>query len=359
MTASSFTLPEHLAQVVASWGLRPDASSSRRLSPSHNLTFVCRRGRRRVFVKASEGPRDASVDFEARLLPLLHAALAHVPDAPVVPQVFATAPGVVALEFLDGRTLFELRRSGEDDEGAVARALGVLHRATTQEAFLPLEPPRGALFERLVWTSPADFAALSPAELALWRAAQADEQALDALAVLATTDTMPGACFVHGDLRQPNVMLGKGRVALIDWERAGHGEAARDVGMFLAEEVGAFLAPATGAARLSQRALAQHLAGQMEAYLGARGGGLDEAFLHRTTLWVAESLLRRAHTVTFVGRSFDATAAHLVGGALDILRAPERWADAFLPARVLGGPALRRAWPRRRPAHPGASASAP
>lgn len=314
-------LPPHLVRAVERWGLVPSPSRTSALALSRNLIMVCTRGRALYLVKAALTPEDASdLDFEGLLLPRLGAHLAAVPGAPLVPAVHAARAGLLALEWIRGATLFRHRQRGGAEPGErVGAALGVLHDSTAAgQPWLSARRPVGDMVEQLVWaTAPRD------ASLELWRRVQGSPKAARALERLLADEAAGHEVLVHGDLRQPNVLLSGRRVAFVDWELAGRGDLARDLGMLLAEDVASWVGGALGAPALRRR-----LQAVLRGHRRAAPGLLDGA-LPRVTGWLAEALLRRAYTLAHQ-RGFGAPEAALADAALELLHAPRAWARKLL-----------------------------
>lgn len=314
-------LPAHLGRAFQRWGLVPSPRRTAALALSRNLIVVCTRGARLYLVKAALTREDASdLDFEGQLLPRLSAHLARVPGAPLVPTVHAARRGMLALEWIPGGTLFRhWQRGGADPGERVGAALGVLHDSTAAgEPWLSARRPVGDMVEQLVWsTAPRD------AALELWRRVQADPKAARALERLLADEAAGHEVLVHGDLRHANVILNRGRVAFVDWELAGRGDFARDLGMLLAEDVAGWLGGG-----LSQAAMRRRLGSVRRGHRRTAPGLLDGA-QPRVIGWLAEALLRRAYTLAHQ-RGFGAEEARLADTALELLRAPKAWAPKLL-----------------------------
>ena len=286
-------------------------------------------------VFSGPGAGCGGVDFEAELLPRIGAPLAEVAGAPKVPVLHAALPGVLAVDWIPGATLYARRRGGEDDDDdeRIGGAFAVLHAVSRREAWLPERLVLGDLGERIVWTSPEQYAALGPAALELWRRVQADDLATRTLIELVEQETRETACFVHGDARQANIVLTRRVVAFVDWELAGWGDPARDPGMLFADDLAAFLAPRVGREAMRLSTLRRRGGALVRGY---RSVALREAmdpgprFDERVIAWAGEALLRRVHTIAHHEGRFDRVEAHLTASALELLRHPKRWAQHFL-----------------------------
>ncbi len=115
----------------------------------------------------------------------------------------------------------------------------------------------------------------------------------------------------------------------------GLGDPARDLGMWLAEDLGFFLVPRD---RREQMTLGQ-LRARLRAFL--RAWEREAAVLRlparagirpRAMAWAAEALLRRTYTVTFHEGHWTEREAHVTASALELLVAPTKWARHFLGA---------------------------
>ncbi len=317
-------LPRHVVELLPTWGLTLDEWATEGLAESRNCTLVARRGARKFLVKAAWGPLERGVDQEAALLPQLGALLGSVRGAPRVPPVFAAAPGVVALEWLPGTTLWAQARDGAvgDVLERVGRALAVVHVRSHQQKWLFGRREPTTLAQGLAWTSPAFYAALSPTSLTVWKRAHEDAAMMEALVRLVATEDREPLGLVHGDCRQANVVAGR-RPALVDWEEASWGEGARDVGMLLADDVAAHLDRHLVVPELRRRAR-----GLMHGYLEQavrEGASPGPHFPERVVAWMAEALLRRAWTVAHRDARFGADELRLVESAGDALANPRAW----------------------------------
>lgn len=317
-------LPARLKRFLRRHRLRVSGADTRRVWASRNLTLVCRAGARRVFVKAG-GDR-----FEAAVLPLLRGAGVSVPG------VFAASGEVLALEWVAGRTLFALRADAAScPDEALGVALARLH--SVDPSSLPLREALGDFGARIVWTSPEVYAALSPGALRLFGQVQGDLLATQHLAWLFEQERQSVQRLVHGDLRHANVLVSRGRPIILDWEFAGLGDPARDLGMLLADDLAAWLVPGHSPRRLRAAEFRAHARATLRGYVAeakrrqlAPGG----AFPERIIGWLAEALLRRVHTVAQHEARFGEAEDYLVGVACALLQDPARWARSYFGGAV-------------------------
>lgn len=115
--------------------------------------------------------------------------------------------------------------------GALGATVGALHRAT---AGLPLPPGRRPMILSAL-VDPGTATSLGPAVTGLVDRLRQDVTLVAAAADLAGAR---GTCLVHNDLKWDNVVPGPGgRTTLVDWELAGSGDPAWDLGSLLAEHL--------------------------------------------------------------------------------------------------------------------------
>lgn len=320
-------MPAPLGRWLSRWGLVPEAAH-RQVSGNRHPGVVCRAAGRRFFVKAAV-PGDAGVALETEALDALHAVLQ---GATEVPRIARRGPGAVALEWLPGRTLYEHRRRRglPPVDRAVGAALARVHhlaREATERVVV------GDLGERLVWTSPELYASLGPAGLQLFHRVQRAPRVVQRLVWLLETETRDTAAFVHGDLRQPNVLVTRGGVAFVDWEQSGLGDPARDLGMLLADDFAAYVAPRDRRERLTFPALRRHargLVGGWRAELERLSGVAPRAMETRVVAWLGEALLRRVYTLAHHDGALGAHGEHVLEAAETLLSAPGRYARPLL-----------------------------
>ena len=267
----------------------------RRHPQSRNPTLLCRDRRgQRVFVKSAVRD-DPGIAHERVVL----RALQSIADAPV-PRVLHSTRGTIALRWLEGRTLWDGRRLGSrPPDAAIGAALAQVQLAGRQavSAFVV----KGDLAQRLLWTSPELYASLGKASLSLFRQVHASRPALRALTALIEGETAERALLSHGDLRQPNIMVHRGRVTFLDWELCGLGDPARDLGMLIAEDVRAWLSPRDEKEVQSREALEQHARCLVESWERTMAElGFTPAADHRQRVlgWTGEALLRAAFSLT-------------------------------------------------------------
>ncbi|MBL8917779.1 MAG: aminoglycoside phosphotransferase family protein [Myxococcaceae bacterium] len=327
----SFALPAGVARWLQAGGFTPDAGATLGIASSRNLTLVARRRRARALVKVAATPDDPWSAREAALL----SALGGGGPGFVTPTVLVRAPGRLVVSWLAGETTYVRRRRrrslGAADDALVGRALAHLHArgaVTTTAA-------TGELIERLLWTTPADYAAMSPATLALWSLVQHRRTAERTLSRLLAVERRSPAVLCHGDLRQANVFVARGRVGFVDLELSGLGDPARDLGMWIAEDLGGYLVPRDRAEILTLGELRRRLrafVGAWERQAQVLGLPGVPAIRRRATAWAGEALLRRAYTVTVHEGVFGVREAHVARSALGLLTEPGRWARHFLGA---------------------------
>ena len=149
---------------------------------------------------------------------------------------------------------------------ALGRALGSLHRATASDRDIP---PLGLMFDPRL--SGADVVNESAGIRGLLLELQADKESISAIEELARSLPAQAAALVHGDVRAANLLVprpsrcARRQLWLVDWELAGRGDPAMDVGAAIALLLEAAIR-STGVGP-DRRGIAQFLA----AYSGANG----------------------------------------------------------------------------------------
>lgn len=217
-------------------------------SRSHDVTVV-EVGDAGLVVKRYRRTADDDVQgSRARELAAYRAASTSVSLADVIPTVISDDPGgPLVVERVRGTDLATLRRGRHRHDGAlltrVAAALGRWHRATVDVDAPPFRP----------WILDA-FSDHRPSFLVTNEGARAfiDRAPPDLAGVLRSlADRWRVETLVHGDLRPDNVIVDEDREAFIDWETAGQGDPAWDLGSLLSgiladagiREVGGRLTP--------------------------------------------------------------------------------------------------------------------
>jgi aminoglycoside phosphotransferase (APT) family kinase protein len=277
---------------------------------------------------------------EPELAPLVPSVVHHDPDAALL--VLATAGGArdwnkhhVARRFspaaarLLGRTLAALHQLPGD--GVESRPAGV----DPMWGLLLPEPPHELLLD------------LSEAAQELVARLQASSPLCDALRRLA--DSGADSTLVHGDLRWDNCLAvaappsrRRTRVLLVDWELAGNGEAAFDVGTILGEYLRVWVisipivAPSDPARLLS---LARYPLRRMQPAVNAFWTAYRPANPHCPPLRRAVELaaVHLLQTAVEYARGLPSVSAHagtLVQLADNLLRAPEEAASGLLGLRA-------------------------
>lgn len=328
---SSLTLPPGVRRWLRALRLTVDAEATSRIASSRNLTLVARRGKVRSLVKVAATADDP---FSAREAAVLE-RLAGGSDGFQTPRLTHRSPGRLVIEWLPGTTAYARRRTDRRvaprDDAAIGHALAQLHARSD----VTTEAVHGDLIERFLWMSPAEYASSSAASLTLWNAVQTNPRAERALRHLLEVEATHARVLCHGDLRQSNVLRHGPHVCFVDLELGGLGDPARDLGMWLAEDLGFFLVPRDRREQMTLGQLRARLRAFMRAWereakglrLPARAG-----IRTRAIAWAAEALLRRTYTVTFHDGHWTEREAHLTASALELLVAPAKWARHFLGA---------------------------
>lgn len=175
----------------------------------------------------------------------------------------------------------------------------------------------------LLWPTPDEYARSNPASLELLARVQQDPTAPGVLEWLSSRAHFADlARPLHGDLRQPNVLVTKqGRPVLIDWDQAGWGDPASDVGSLLGDYLTEYFVPTGGGLTLPKlRAFSGEL---LRAYLEhfEPDARLPEAIIG----WAAVSLLRNASVMVLERGAMTREASHLVDAGLSVLAQPRSW----------------------------------
>jgi aminoglycoside phosphotransferase len=310
-------LPSSVLAWLKRHKLRVDEHAMRAHLESRNPCYRCRDAKGdRVFLKAAVRG-DPGVAHEASLLRLLNSAN--------VPSVRHASGGLLALEWIQGKTLWEHRRKNSEllDEqiGAALFQLQLGGRNVAAKFTV-----RGDLGKRLLWTSPELYASLTPAALELFRQVQ-QRPALQALNHLLEREVAEPTLLVHGDLRQPNVMLHQKRITFIDWELAGLGDPTRDLGMLMAEDVRAYVQPRAEEELITRARLNRHARALITGWeKAATEQGQILAVDHRERVigWAGEALLRAAYTIASNEASLPQP---LLDAALAMLESPAEWSE--------------------------------
>lgn len=327
---TSFTVPPGVQRWLRGRGFFVDSSATAAIASSRNLTFVVRRRGGRALAKIAATADDPWSAREQALLRHLDGGS----DFFSTPKVLAGARGRFLVSWLDGSTTYARRRLkprlAVDDDARIGRALAHFHaqRGASNERV------SGELIERLIWTTPEDYAGLGPASLSLWKVVQSQRSAQKRLTTLLTIDRATSV-LCHGDLRQANVFVHRGRVGFVDLELAGLGDPARDLGMWIAEELGSYLVPRTPSEATTLPQLRARLSAFMRAWAReAASLGLPGFVGHRerAIAWAGEALLRRTYTITVHEGAWAEPELHVTRSALGLLTQPRFWARHFLGA---------------------------
>jgi thiamine kinase-like enzyme len=177
-----------------------------------NRNFIVEDSERRTFARIGRDLPHHAIrrSVEARCCRI---AAAHG----IGPDVFYAEDGILVLEMLDGRPLGLPDAADPAMISAIAALLRRLH-AIPMEAGLPeFSPPDSAL---------RNLALLGDADLPAPRVRIVER--------LASLQTPPVRCLVHGDLIPENFILSQGSLFLVDWEYAGLGIPETDIALTIA-----------------------------------------------------------------------------------------------------------------------------
>jgi Ser/Thr protein kinase RdoA (MazF antagonist) len=187
--------------------------------------------------------------------------------------------GVILMEHAPGVSLHELL--GQADflpaSAAAGRLLRRLHDLKGFGATSPAHTPAGELADLAVWTRRLCTIFPSCASLV--------EEVHDMLRAHAVPDPTPAELGpIHRDFYDKQVLYAKGRATLLDFDNMSMGDAAQDVGNFLAHLELRCLQQAE-----TRRAIGPASAAFIDAY-----GRFDARFKSRVRWWQAAALLRLA-----------------------------------------------------------------
>jgi aminoglycoside phosphotransferase (APT) family kinase protein len=258
---------------------------------------------------------------------------------------------VLILETLrDARDLWaHTRRAGRVSVRVAAQVgttLGRLHRTSRDpgepaDSIGTLEPP--SVFDL---TAPAieRYAEMSAANVRLVRLLQSDPAFAPLMSILAAT-WRPDA-LIHNDMKWENVLVAGPRVQLVDFEMAGVGDPAWDVGAALASYVVAWVRsiPATDDPEATSADLAAASPFPIErswpalralwtAYGTANGGTAPSAgrtLLERSVSFSGARLIQAAHDLSAESWNLDPRMARLAQVGMNVLRDPARAARALM-----------------------------
>lgn len=152
-------------------------------------------------------------------------------DGPIAPAVLGVGPGGIVFERIHGQSLADLPWTDVTFPlmRKVGTAIGRLHIAHLDD--VPSVPPLPAGIDAV---QPGSLSWLGEPTLRLLRVIHGSSKALMAIRYVQSDSADP--VFIHNDLRPCNVMVGAacGSPLFVDWEHAGAGPSARDIGSFLA-----------------------------------------------------------------------------------------------------------------------------
>jgi aminoglycoside phosphotransferase (APT) family kinase protein len=160
------------------------------------------------------------------------ALYARLRDAPWTPALHAydAARGLLVLEWIEGGADLLARRISPTLARALGRALADLHAIAPDDEDLRRDAPWVLALHRPPLEA---LRYLSAASVELVRLLQRDAPLTAALDDL--RETWCCEALVHRDVKRANCVANGARVALVDWEMAGWGDPAWDVGSVLGE----------------------------------------------------------------------------------------------------------------------------
>jgi aminoglycoside phosphotransferase (APT) family kinase protein len=316
-----------------------------------NYRLTTRQGPQ-YLIKQATGPENAAtLAREAAMYRLLAQSAAPFARR-CLPQLHGhdDRRGLLILElFVDAQDLRRQFAHGTfpvDLVAAAGAALGALHRATAREKIAALAPALGPPWAASLHHPAIDWMRdLSAADVELISLVQRSSEFCKLLDAERTG--WQGTCVIHGDYKWDNCLATDGggvrSVRLVDWEAAGWGDPAWDVGSAFTDFLGDWLGsiPLLGAplgARLS--ALARHPLTSMRpslrafwsAYIAAVGVSGPDAnqLLLRATRYGGVRLLQSAFEHGQHAGELMASMATLAQLAFNVLRRPHEAAVHLL-----------------------------
>lgn len=311
---------------IVSGRLRITDASSRnhnfRVSGAPGESYLLKQG----IVADSAASLANEVALYRRLTSARAGAGASAAVAASVPRLHGHDParGILILEWIaDGEDLLALqarrRRASPVLSAALARALAAVHAVVRDEQELRDDPPWVLSLHRPPLEA---LRYLSAASIDLIKLLQADEEAGMVLDEL--RDTWRAEVLVHRDVKWANWIahprpggVRPTRVKLVDWEMAGWGDPAFDIGSALSDFAAFELAAGAGAARAAVAAF-------WRAYARARGldRGAATALLERSLRFAGARLVQSAYEHTQETTLLGAHVERIVELARDLLLEP-------------------------------------
>ena len=264
--------PESVARLVAEWGVVPHPVAPDRV----RLRMLTYRPRRRAVVRADIALDDGPVTLYLKVLPSdraddLVARHRHLLAAGLpVPEIVATASGVVALRALPGSPLGESLYLPAPPVDA-AQILDLLAALPTSVLALPRRPP---------WSESLEYyaeivARTSPGEQA--RLAHLTRTITDGLG-----GPVPDDAPTHGDFHEGQLQVAGGRiVGLLDVDTLGPGRRVDDLACLVAH---------LSTVQRMSRIQAERLQGLLDAWVPVFDRAVDPAELRLRSAAVAVSL---------------------------------------------------------------------
>jgi len=226
----------------------------------------------------------------------------------------------------------------------IGRALGDVHRLTRDQA---IEGSPGAKFAE---ESPWVFRIHEPVPRIFWGASDANQRLVRIIQEFVglrehldrLREDWRVECLIHGDLKSPNLVLERGpsgrvrrALKIVDWELAGFGDAAWDIGSILSDSLALWLLSipmghempveqSLGLARLPLKAIAPAMQSFWSAYVDQRD--LDskgaEELLRRSASHAAARLLQTAYETTRQSSQIPANILYMVQLSWNMMRSP-------------------------------------
>jgi tRNA A-37 threonylcarbamoyl transferase component Bud32 len=311
---------------LRAWKLTPEAAAFSWVTKNHTTMARTRSGKR-VLLKVAPNPYDPGVVREAEVLRALSTLEAARHLEPPHLYDFDSRRRVLALDWIGGaESLFAFTRRTKSLAlpllSNLGRAVGELHRESSldPDRFSWATPRAETLLDCFLWTRPEFYARLPPDAAVLIGSVQAVPAAVKSLERLTKpVDVTP--CLIHGDLKQPNVLLRKRsptKPILLDWELAHWGDPAQDLGSLFSDIVRCEAGPEVERERLSRSQTARMLKAFRHAYQQARGQQPAEFWL-RVRHWTAAHLIIYGYMIVLADGVYHRAPFKLVRRALTLL----------------------------------------
>ena len=292
------------------------------LSGRHLVFRVARAGAGLVVKQAVDDEARRALKAEASMYRYLETSGDERPPIPRLLDEDAGRGVIIVQDFPNHRPLSTVT-SAVAAWAAIGTAIASLHRVPPPEG--PSSPPGIVFLDR---PDPSLLRRAGPRRLRLVAHVQKDPRWRRGLARLRAD--WRSTVVAHGDLRLENVLVGAGRAGLdvrvVDWELAGGGDAAADVGWI----VGSLLAHALRPAAKLSTATASAAGGLWERYCLEHGWVDSGPHGRRAVRWSAARLLEAAYEDPGEATSLGRFASRCLATGGSMLEDPSTWSRRLL-----------------------------